>query len=133
MSSFKNLQNSMGRLGKNHLAIALILVALLVIWMLSGTFLRARTEAPEQPEEKPAADDIYQVETQTLQAEAYSPVHVVQGQLEPLRTVEIRSQINAHLSQRAADWGAQVVRGALLFQLDPETRAAELERAQAEL
>lgn len=132
MSLFHDFQSSLGRLRKSHLGIALILVVLLIIWMLSGTFLRAQTEVPEQQEEQPT-DTAYKVETKTLYAEAYSPLQIVQGQLEPLRAVDIRSQINAHLSKRTADWGARVVSGALLFQLDPETRAAELERAQADL
>jgi multidrug efflux system membrane fusion protein len=132
MSLFQGIQSSLGRLRKSHLGIALVLVALLIIWMLSGTFLRAQTEPPEQQEE-PAAEAAYKVETKKLYAEAYSPMQIVQGQLEPLRTVEIRSQISAHLSKRTADWGARVISGALLFQLDPETRAAELERAQADL
>lgn len=132
MFSFQDFKHALNRLRQSHLGIALVLVALLVIWMLSGTFLRAQTAAPEQ-EQQASTEAIAQVEIQPLYAQSYAPLQILQGQLEPVRSVDIRSQINAHLSKRTADWGAQVIQGALLFQLDPETRAAELERAQADL
>lgn len=125
-------RSSLQRLGRNHVAIALLVTAVLVIWLLSGTFFRAQTEAPEQGP-PPPEETAYRVETTILRAEQHTPLQVVQGQLEPLRAVEIRSQINAHLTRRAAEWGASVNTGETLFQLNPETRAAELERAEADL
>src|SRR5690606_37929255 len=63
----------------------------------------------------------------------HAPVQVVQGQLEPGHAIEIQSQISAHLTERLVEWGATVTRGQLLFRLNPETRAAELARAEANL
>lgn len=132
MSFSQNFRSSLNRLRRSHLAIALLLVALLIIWMASGTFFRAKTEAPEQAP-VPVVETAYRVETARLRAEKHAPLQVVQGQLEALRAVEIRSQINAHLSERPVEWGASVSKDQILFELDPESRAAELERAEADL
>lgn len=120
------------RIRRSPVAIALLLAVLLVIWLLSGTFFRAQTEAPEHAP-PPAEETSYRVETTVLNAEQHAPLQVVQGQLEPARLVEIRSQINTHLTERTVEWGTSVTRGDLLFRLNPETRAAELERAEADL
>lgn len=132
MSFSQNFRNNFDRLRRSHVGVALVVAVLLVLWMASGTFFRAKTEAPEQ---EPIAqkETAYRVETMTLRAEEHAPLQIVQGQLDALRTVEIRSQISAHLSERPVEWGAQVTQGQILFQLDPETRAAELERAEADL
>src|SRR5690606_32243180 len=132
MSFSQNFRNNFDRLRRSHVGVALVVAVLLVLWMASGTFFRAKTEAPEQ---EPIAqkETAYRVETMTLRAEEHAPLQIVQGQLDALRTVEIRNQISAHLSERPVEWGAQVTQGQILFQLDPETRAAELEHAEADL
>src|SRR5690606_28071221 len=84
--------------------------------------------APGQKEESS-----FQVETDVLRAEGHAPLQLAQGQLDPLRAVEIRSQISAHVTARPALWGMRVESGGLLFELDPESRAAVLARAGAEL
>ncbi len=120
------------RLQRNHLLVALVLAGLLILWMASGDFLRAQDEPPEaqaQPQEAAA----FRVETSLIKAEPHAPVQVVQGELLPMREVEILSQINAHLTERVVDWGDVVTEGQILFRLDPETRAAELARAEAAL
>src|SRR5690606_27081213 len=106
MSFSQNFRNRFGQLRRSHVGVALLLVVLLVLWMASGTFFRAKTEAPEQEpiaQEEPA----YRVETSTLRAEEHASLQVVQCQLDALRAVEIRSQISAHLSERPVEWGAQ--------------------------
>ncbi len=120
------------RLQRNHLLVALVLAGLLIIWLASGDFLRAKDEPPEE-EPKPDEAEAFRVETSVLQAEPHSPVQVVQGELLPMREVEILSQISAHLTERVVDWGDVVTEDEILFRLDPETRAAELARAEAAL
>lgn len=120
------------RLQRNHLIVALVLAGLLFIWLASGDFLRAKDEPPEE-QSQPEDSAEFRVETSVLEAEPHSPVHVVQGELLPIREVEILSQTSAHLTERAVDWGAVVAEGDVLFQLDPEARAAELAQAEAAL
>lgn len=132
MSLRVDLKRHLTRWSHNHLAVALVLTLLLIIWLISGTFFRAQTEEPEAPP-KTEQETAYRVETRKLSAEQHTPVQIVQGQLEPLRAVEIRSQINAHLTERIAQWGASVDQAGILFRLDPATKAAELARAEADL
>lgn len=125
-------RNTLHRLQRNHLALALVLVVLLIIWLVTGDIFRAQDEAPEQ---KPAAEEetAFRVETSVFNAEPHSPIQVVQGELIPLREVEIRSKTSAQLDERKVEWGTQVKQGDILFRLQPEARAAELARADAAL
>ena len=132
MSLSPSLKNTFDRYRRNPVTIAVLLTIVLAIWLFSGDWQRAKSEAPE-PGPVPEQENAFQVETEVLQAEYHIPEQVVQGQLEPLRAVEIRSQIGAHITERLAEWGERVKRGDLLVQLDPESRAAELARAEAEL
>lgn len=125
-------KNTFNRYRRNPVTIAVLLTIVLAIWLISGDLLRAKSEAPESaPVQK--EESSFQVETDVLRAERHAPLQIVQGQLEPLRAVEIRSQISAHVTERPAQWGMRVKSGDLLFELDPESRAAELARADAEL
>src|SRR5690554_2158969 len=132
MSLFSSLKNTLNRYRRNPVAIAVLLIILLTSWLCSGDWQRAKTE-PTERGAAPEQETAFQVETEVLQAEYHTPEQVVQGQLESLRAVEIRSQIGAHITERLAEWGERVKRGDLLVQLDPESRAAELARAEAEL
>ena len=132
MSFSPAFRERLQRLQRNHLLIALVLAGLLIIWLASGDFLRAKDEPPEE-QPTPEEAEAFRVETSVLQAEPHSPVQVVQGELLPMREVEILSQINAHLTGRVVDWGDVAAEDEILFRLDPETRAAELARAEAAL
>lgn len=125
-------RDTLRRFSRNHVAVALLITVILVLWLASGDFLRTQSEAPEAEQRAPETS-AYRVETSRLHAQQHAPVQVVQGQLEPGHVIEIQSQINAHLTERLVEWGAAVTQGQLLFRLNPETRAAELARAEANL
>lgn len=119
------------RIRNNPVWLALILVVLLVLWMLSGQTYRAQTDAPEDvlpPDTVPS-----RVETRQLQAQPYAPVQVVQGQLLPVRAVNLRSQAGGRLLERPVALGDRVARDDLLIRLDQENRPAQLARAEADL
>lgn len=120
------------RVRKSPVAVALVLVVVLAIWLLSGDVFRAQTEAPEQSAkgEEPIST---RVETRRLRSEAYAPEQIAQGQLLPIREVEVRSQTSAHLSKRVVRLGERVGEGDVLFLLDQEKREAQLARAEAHL
>lgn len=112
--------------------VALILSVVLVLWLMFGDVFRARTEVPEQippPEE----DEPNRVETRVLEAQTFSPTQIVQGGLQPVRTVDINSQTSARVEELATYLGEQVERGQLLIGLDRENRPAQLKQAEAEL
>lgn len=55
------------------------------------------------------------------------------GRLEPYRQVQIRSRVSGYLDKINFADGAEVKEGDLLFQIDPRTYAAEVERTEAAL
>lgn len=125
-------RNTFTRIRKSHIAIAVLLVVVLIIWLASGNTYRAENEAPEQAAAQDEARPT-KVETRLLKAQEYGPEQMSQGQLLPVREVEIRSQISAHIDERIVELGEFVTTGDLLFQLNQETRAAQLERAEADV
>lgn len=114
------------------LALALLLAALLAIWLLSGSVYTLATDAPEftptsQKAERPA------VEVQLLQASTYHPRIQVQGQLEPNRQSTLTSRINGQVEAWHVRQGQAVKAGDLIITLDQEDRQAQLQRAEADL
>ncbi|KGK41876.1 hypothetical protein LH51_11485 [Nitrincola sp. A-D6] len=114
------------------LALALLLAALLVIWLLSGSVYSLATDEPEftpslQETERPV------VEIQQLQASAYHPRIQVQGQLEPYRQSTLTSRINSQVETWHVSQGQAVKKGDLIISLDQEDRQAQLQRAEADL
>jgi RND family efflux transporter MFP subunit len=55
------------------------------------------------------------------------------GRIEPVETVEVRARIRGHLTKVAFQDGAEVKKGALLFEIDPRPYEADLEAAEANL
>jgi multidrug efflux system membrane fusion protein len=55
------------------------------------------------------------------------------GRIEPVETVEVRARIRGHLIKVAFQDGAEVKKGALLFEIDPRPYEAALEAAKAAL
>lgn len=140
------VKDTASRIRKSHAAVALLLVIVLVIWLFSGEVFRAQTEAPEpsakgeepsaKGEEQPAKGEepvSTRVETRRLRSQTYAPEQVAQGQLLPIREVEIRSQTSAHVSERNVRLGDRASEGDVLFLLDQERREAQLARAEASL
>ncbi|WP_417579844.1 efflux RND transporter periplasmic adaptor subunit [Nitrincola sp.] len=114
------------------LALALLLAALLAIWLLSGSVYTLATDAPEftpasQEAERPV------VEIQILQASTYHPRLQVQGQLVPYRQSTLTSRINSQVEAWHVRQGQAVKAGELIISLDQEDRQAQLQRAEADL
>ncbi|QEW05809.1 efflux RND transporter periplasmic adaptor subunit [Nitrincola iocasae] len=126
--------SSLIKLRSSHfsLALALLLAALLAIWLLSGSVYSLATDEPEfipspQETERPV------VEVQQLQASTYHPSFQVQGQLEPYRQSTLTSRINSQVEAWHVRQGQAVNAGDLIISLDQEDRQAQLQRAEADL
>lgn len=128
----KRLRQRFRNLRQRPVFVALFLIVILIVWLISGEFFSARTKAPEHAPE-PIQEVPNRVETRLLQARTFTPVQVVQGELQPVRAVEIRSQITARLIELVTVLGAHVDDGDVLILLDRENRPAQLEQAEAEL
>lgn len=113
--------------------IAVLLALILLLWLASGEMLRAQEEAPEPTDGSRPATELPRVEVQVIRAQTYGAEQVAQGQLLPVREVEIRSQTSSHLASRMVELGDVVAAGDSLFQLNNEDRQVQLARAEADL
>lgn len=87
-----------------------------------------RTEAKPQPAIPPATEV-------TVAEVIHKPLHEWQefsGRLEAVNTVEVRPRVNGYVDRVAFPDGARVVKGQLLFQIDPRPFQAEVDRLNSE-
>lgn len=135
MARSSSLMDIVSRLRRSHVVIALLMAVLLIIWLASGDTLRAQQDEPQRHQNSAPVEGASPVKVQTrmLQAQQYVPKQVTQGELRPLREVEVRSQTSAHLAERMVELGDAVEAGAPLFRLDEEDRAVQLARAEADV
>lgn len=111
--------------------LALLLGVALLIWLLLGDMQGFRDQAPEASE--PPGDTLPSVEIRLSEARQYTPHLVLQGQLEPRRSVVLRARHAGSVAALPQPLGAQVEAGDLLLEIDAEDLPAQLARAEAEL
>ncbi|KAA0874961.1 efflux RND transporter periplasmic adaptor subunit [Nitrincola tapanii] len=111
--------------------LALGLSLLLMAWMLSGRIDSAATQAPQAHSSVETA--LAQVQTRRLEAQTFQPSLILQGQLEPIKHLQLRSQISARIAELAAEPGQTLAQGQLILRFDVENRPTQLARAEADL
>lgn len=116
---------------KSSTYLSLALLAAVVIWMLSGAFAKMPDQAPVEEPKK--ISQKMQVSVLDVKAEEITREIVIQGELAPLRQVEISAQTTSRVVELPVDKGEKVDADALLIQLAEEDRAAQLRRAEAEV
>lgn len=79
------------------------------------------------------ADARAEVLVRPLVVEPHTVYTTLKGQTEPLRTVSVRAETAGTVTRTPVEEGATVSRGALLCQLDVESREIRVRQAQAEL
>ncbi|MCE8020487.1 efflux RND transporter periplasmic adaptor subunit [Halomonas sp. MCCC 1A11036] len=109
---------------------ALVLLALL-LWLALGDFQRFQQQAP--PEETPAEESLPRVEYHASTATPYLPQRMVQGQLEAIREVELRTRYAGRVAGLPVAQGASVEAGTPLLALSRDALEAQLERAESQL
>ena len=124
---------------------AVVIVVVLALWMLSG-LLTGRSDADEtnastataQNSESDSANysqdadkRLMKVEVSRIAASEVTRELTLQGQLEPLRRLQIVGQIGGLVEAISATRGQRVKRGDLLVKLDLETKKADLAEANA--
>lgn len=117
------------RLPKSLLLTALLLLAL-VLWLAFGDLQRFQ---PEAPDATASAEKLPRVEYRTLEAISYQPRRVVQGHLEAIREVELRSRHSGQVTERPVAQGSQVTAGTVLLALSRDALEAQLTRAEDQL
>jgi multidrug efflux system membrane fusion protein len=111
-------------------SLALLLTAALLLWLFSGELRSGLTSAPPA-EPVPSASVV--VAAQLSEARPYPRQVVLQGQLEPWQSVDLRARINATVEALPLERGASVVQGDLLLQLSEDDRRSQLQQAKAQL
>lgn len=118
------------RLPRGPVALAVGLAIVLGLWLVSGD-LRRSVQSMDDPyeatEPRPAL-----VEVSVLNARAFQPQVVVQGQVEPWRSVMIRSRITARV-EALEPLGARLEKDEPVARLSEEDRQEQVEQAQARL
>ena len=119
------------QLSKRPWLIAVAVSLLLLLWLLSGSLFKAQQVASA---DQPAVEQgLAKVEVQWLEAQPMQRQHVVQGQIEAWRRVELRSQISASVARLDQDKGSPVKAGQLLLSLSTDNRPAQVARGEADV
>lgn len=119
------------QLSKRPWLIAVAISLLLLLWLLSGDAFRAREQAGA--EQAPAEMGLSKVQVQWLQAQPMQRQHVVQGQIEAWRRVELRAQISGSVTRLDQDKGSPVTQGQRLLSLSADNRPAQVAKGEAEV
>lgn len=119
------------QLSKRPWLIAIAISLLLVLWLISGSSFKAQeTATADAPTEK---QGLTKVEVQWLEASPMQRQHVVQGQIEAWRRVELRSQISGTVTRLDQDKGNPVKQGQLLLSLSTDNRPAQVAKGEADV
>lgn len=119
------------QLSKRPWLMAVAISLLLLLWLLSGSLF--------QTQEIASADAAVQepglpkVEVQWLEARPMQRQHVVQGQVEAWRRVELRAQISGTVIRLDQDKGSPVKQGQVLLSLSADNRPAQVAKGEADV
>ena len=94
------------RLSKRPWIIAIVIAVLLLAWLFSGDRFVARDDV--EPDQPATTNDLARVEIQWLEAQPMQRQHVVQGQIEAWRRVELRAQVSGSVQNLDQDASAPV-------------------------
>lgn len=117
---------------KNSIYLSIGLLLLVTLWMLSG----AMANAPDKKNGDTAHEKVIEsMEVTVVDSESKPIVRdiIVQGELEPLRQIEIQSQVESKVIALPVKKGQRILAETLLMQLDEEDRAAQIRRARADV
>lgn len=110
---------------------AAIAVAGFVGWALTARVDTALAEASEVSEEAAPVVTLPQVEIQTLDAALYDRQTVLQGQIEPWRSIQLRTQVAGTVESLLVAQGDRISEGTPLIRLSQNEYRAQLLSARA--
>ncbi|MCG8428592.1 MAG: efflux RND transporter periplasmic adaptor subunit [Chromatiales bacterium] len=116
---------------KKSFFLSLGLLTVVGLWMLSGTF--ANISEPESKEIQSKTAQKMKVRVLDVQAQEITREIVVQGELEPLRQVEIKAETASNVVQLPVAKGEKVKADEVLVQLAQRDRGVQVKRAEAEV
>lgn len=111
------------------IALAMTIVAL--GWVLSGTLSSSNTPTEQANKTEPA--NHFKVQVKQSLAQQVAREIVLQGEVDALRSVEIRAETHGNIQALGKDKGQQLSEGELIARIAPNERPARLEKARATL
>jgi len=115
---------------KKSIRFPLILSSIVILWMLSGIFSGVEDHS------KSNTLDLKKkmtVETTESASKEIADKVIIQGEIEPLRKIKIRSHTTAHILEIIGEKGSYVNDGDTLFRLATADRSAQFFSAKAKL
>lgn len=116
------------------LIIALLAVVALVLWMLSGQFggPSANSDGTVASSNPPSVVAM-KVQTRTQSAQEVIREVIVQGQVEPIKVIAIKSETTGSIENIAVTKGERVAKGDVIATMSADNREASLTVARASL
>ncbi|MGM0572082.1 MAG: efflux RND transporter periplasmic adaptor subunit [Pseudomonadota bacterium] len=113
------------------IGLSLLVLVLLIVWMATGNIREARDE---EPEAAPGQDKgVPSVQVDILRARPYEPGLMLQGQLEPWRTVSIGARVAGTVDELMVEQGERVEEGEVLLRLSEDGRGTAVEQWQSRI
>lgn len=109
--------------------LALFLTVLLLVWLFSGELRSSKDTAPASV--APVTEQV-KVGLALSAASPYRQQVVLQGQVHPWQSIELRAQVNATVTGLPMVRGARVEQGAVLLELSEDDRRTRLQQAVAQ-
>ena len=113
------------------IGLSFLVLALLVVWMTTGDVKEARYEAPEDTAEESVTAPSVQVDV--LRTRLYEPGLMLQGQLEPWRTVSVGARVAGTVDELMVAQGDQVEEGEVLLRLSEDGRRTSVDQWQSRI
>lgn len=111
--------------------IALVAVVALVLWMLSGQLGTTETQTDSTTTEPAREETVMKVQTRFQDAEKITREIIIQGQVEPLKVIHMRSEASGTVRSIAASKGQRINSGEVIAELSVDNRNANLAVAKA--
>ena len=119
-------------MGKN-VRYALVTLAVILVWLLSGMIVGDRSESREQESIQQSGRQSTLVEVRRSQAVPFQPITRFNARTEPYRSVNLRPETSGLLIKVHVEKGRQVEAGELIAQLAIEDRQLRVNEAEAVL
>lgn len=113
------------------IGLSFLILTLLVVWMAMGDVKEAREQAPEAaPEPEKSAPS---VQVDILRDRPYEPGLMVQGQLEPWRSVSIGARVAGTVEELMVEQGDRVSEGDVLLRVSEDGRGTAVTQWQSRI
>ncbi|MDI9246033.1 efflux RND transporter periplasmic adaptor subunit [Marinobacter sp. CHS3-4] len=113
------------------IGLSLFLVVALVFWIASGDVKEAESKAPDAVQADEAK--LPRVQVEERQARLYQPGLLLQGQIEPARSLAISARLPGTVESLQVSLGDRVEKGQVLARLSDDGRPEVVERWQSRL